>query len=474
MSMIAPRAGPMLFLRAVEPDAVRVAAICIRGADEAPPEVSADRHAGPPERLAECAGLVVWRSQIALGLPEARYTVDGEEYSVATDFLGDVTFAFASCNGQETGDFERSPEERNALWSDLARRRDEGPIHLLLHGGDQIYADEVTQAHPLSAGWPDDVNGTLTEDEAAALRESLRQAYFRRYAVQLGQAGFADVVARVPSLCIWDDHDICDGWGSLPPEALDSDVGHILFDAAREAYLLFQHGCRADERPPLTLDGAGDNLPWRIDLPGVTVMAPDLRSTRRPDRVMDDYGWQSFEATVDALTAKRVLLISSVPALGPRLSWVERLMNAIPGAEAYEDDLRDQWQSWMHRKAWIRFLGSLRNAHESDGRRLTVLSGEIHLATRAEMYCKNGPMHQLVASGITHPPPPNGYARGLGLLAGLGEAPLAGHPIRIRPLPDQRRRYVNERNYLILRRRAANWSASWQLEDSGETPELPI
>src|SRR3546814_1323896 len=55
---------------------------------------------------------------------------------------------------------------------------------------------------------------------------------------------------------------------------------------------------------------------------------------------------------------------------------------------------------------------------------VTVLSGEIHLATRGTMDTPEGPLHQLVASGISHPAPPTAYARALGLLARFGEAPL--------------------------------------------------
>ena len=105
---------------------------------------------------------------------------------------------------------------------------------------------------------------------------------------------------------------------------------------------------------------------------------------------------------------------------------------------------------------------------------VTVLSGEIHLATRAEMGPDDSLVHQLVASGISHRAPPKAYARVLGLFAGLGDAPLKGHPIRIKPLPGQKHRYVAERNYLTLDRRAGRWQAVWHLEESGDTPPLPL
>src|SRR3546814_8533222 len=88
-------------------------------------------------------------------------------------------------------------------------------------------------------------------------------------------------------------------------------------------------------------------------------------------------------------------------------------MSVTPRMEKYEDDLRDQWQSHAHREEWRRFLRLLIETHTRDTTPVTVLSGEIHLATRGTMDTPEGPLHQLVASGISHPAPPTAYARAL-------------------------------------------------------------
>ncbi|WP_254695952.1 alkaline phosphatase D family protein [Palleronia sp. THAF1] len=469
--MTIPSTGPMLFLRAASPDGMRVAATCLRPQDAAPPRFATDRDL-KAEALVTRAGATLWRVMMDLPLGRATYTCDGTEYTVATDTTGDMTIAFASCNGQERGDLDRPPEDRNSMWAHLAKRLDDETIPLLLNGGDQIYADEVTQAHSLSEGWPKNVPHNLTGSEWSDLRDALAKAFFERYATQWAQAGFADVVARVPSLCVWDDHDICDGWGSLRRRAQTSDVAKVLYSAAREAYLLFQFGCTRTERPEICLQGS-EALSWRVDLPGVTIVAPDLRATRDKRKIMSDDAWAAFRPALQD-TQNRTFVISSVPALGPRLSLVERAMKLTPRMEDYEDDLRDQWQSYAHRAEWQRFLSALMKLHDEGDRRVTVLSGEIHLAMRATMRTDTGPLHQLVASGISHPAPREALATCLSLLAKLGEAPLKGHPIRLHGLPDKTRPYTAERNYLLLRRTGENWDARWQLEDSGETNALPI
>lgn len=388
---------------------------------------------------------------------------------------GDLRIAFASCNGEEHGDLDRDGTERNAMWAQMAEDHRECPFALLLHGGDQVYADEVTEGHPLSHNWPKRIPRDPSREDLAGLRQHLREGFLQRYLAVYGAPEFAWIAARVPSLMQWDDHDICDGWGSLQRSRTYSPVGQCLFAAAREAALLFQHGCTDGDLPARFSDPEGLHLGWCVDAPGLRLLAPDLRSERSRRRVMARGGWRMMKAEVARNVPGRTLLISSVPLLGPRLSLLELLMVLWPRMQKYEDDLRDQWQSRAHRASWRRMLRMMRDLSAKNGHQVTAISGEIHLATRGEMPLAEGKtLHQLVASGIAHRAPPKAWARVLGLLSWLGDAPLKGHPIRIRQIPGQSTRYVAARNYLTLRRRDDQWSASWQFEGAAPTPELPL
>ena len=48
--------------------------------------------------------------------------------------------------------------------------------------------------------------------------------------------------------------------------------------------------------------------------------------------------------------------MSSVPMVFANLHAVERLMNFWPGPAAMEDDLRDQWRSYVHEKEYVRLI----------------------------------------------------------------------------------------------------------------------
>ena len=219
----------------------------------------------------------------------------------------------------------------------------------------------------------------------------------------------------------------------------------------------------------------GLHLGWAIQTPELRILAPDLRSERTRRQVMGPGGWAMMEAEAARDVPGHTMLMSSVPLLGPRLSILETLMVLAPKMQKYEDDLRDQWQSRAHRDEWRRMLRLVRDMARRDCQDITALSGEIHLATRATMDLGSGlHLNQLVASGIAHRAPPQGWARFLGALSTLGEDPLPEHPIRIARLPGQATRYVAERNYLVLERAGKDWQARWDLEPSGMTPALVL
>lgn len=467
--------SPILFARGADQGTIRLSALVALPQGSEPPQLTAVAgRTSPPKRLYVRAGCALWRYDFSLpARARAAYRVGGSEYEVAADCSADLRIAYVSCNGQEHGDASRPAAQRNVMWRRLAAEHDRAPFALLLHGGDQLYADEVVNSHPTLAAWA--AGRALDEVLTGEMREAAEQFYFERYLALCAQPELAFLSARVPSLMMWDDHDIMDGWGSMPVERLDSPIGRGLFAIARRMFMLFQLGA-IEETGSGPQDGcASPGLLQTVRLPGFSIIAPDLRTERRPTRVLGVDGWRALEhALAASRVGERILIMSSVPVLGPRLSWIEKLLALFPGAQKYEDDLRDQWQSRWHRGEWQRLLRLLAQHAETNANGLTILSGEIHFATRAEMPLAHATLHQLVASGIVHPPPPRLYAASLGLLATFGEQPLPYQRVRLKSLPGHRQIYAAERNYLVLERRGETWFAVWELEASGRTAALPL
>lgn len=136
-----------------------------------------------------------------------------------------LVFGFGSCHQpflqEEDGTLARKPEAAiyAAFQADLARFR----ARLLLLIGDQIYADGLPAL---------DVHQADGHGAAAAL-----DAYRRVYHQYFAEPGMRALRTHGPTLCLWDDHDILDNWGSRGDDEQDA----VLFGAACRAYEQYQH-----------------------------------------------------------------------------------------------------------------------------------------------------------------------------------------------------------------------------------------
>lgn len=470
--------GPFLFARGADAKTAKLAALVVANDDDNIPEfrVCGDDVIAPT-KLATLFGRSYWRFDFDLPAHKAAsYSFGNETYEVCTDLVDDLRIGFVSCNGQEDGDLDRPLEDRNALWADLGKEHAKKPFSLLLHGGDQIYADGVWECHEDIIAWDEaGRRERLATAFSDVMRDAVLKFYLDHYLAIYGQPQIQHMLARVPSLMMWDDHDIFDGWGSHKKWFQGSAVAKGMFDCARHAFCLMQLGCTPDDLPDMVTDRDGQSLGWRADFPGLSVIAPDLRSERAADEIMGAHGWRDFPDMLKTVPdGNRILLMSSVPVIGPRLSLVEMMLHLSPRAQKYEDDLRDQWQSRWHRREWCRFLELLEEIANAHDHEITLLSGEIHVATRGTFETTGKTIHQLVASGISHTAPPKAFARVLGLLAWIGDNPLPGRPTKLKPLPERKGTYCAARNYLTLSRKDTNWHANWHLEGIGWTPDLRV
>ena len=174
--------GPVLILDDLAGGVLHLSALFLTETAAPPPTVETDGVSVTASRLSEYGRATVWRARFSLPADRpSSYACNGEVFEVAGDLSGDLRLAYVSCNGEETGDLEREGSERNAMWGRLGREHRERPFALLLHGGDQVYADEVTRGHELSHDWPDRYAKNPSDDALQDLRHHLRQRFVERY-----------------------------------------------------------------------------------------------------------------------------------------------------------------------------------------------------------------------------------------------------------------------------------------------------
>ncbi len=451
--------GPVLHFRGQKEGCWHLAVLVVLGAgDPAPPPLIVAGMGTEASLIATRGDWAFWRYDLALKLgPEpssCRYSIGKEAWTLALPALtGRRRIAYTACNGTEEEDKDKGVRsERNVLWRQLVEKHEQSPFHLLLQGGDQLYADTVWEDIPALSAWQK--LGWRAGNEAPftpAMAESAFTYYRERYRWVWTQPGIAAALASIPSVMMWDDHDVFDGWGSWPPARQNSPVFRGVAAAARDAFALFQLAAQPDDLPEGFADRQGAHFGCAWDLGSIGLLVPDLRSERRVDQVMGEAGWEAIGRNLEMCAGCRHLLVmSSVPLVNTDLSAIERVVVAIPGHQSLQDDLRDQWQSFAHREEWRRMLTCLADFADRSGARVTSLSGEIHLGALGLVERGTTQFHELTSSGVVNPPPSAAVVLAYDLLGRRKVRLTPDLTARLLAIPGHGKRYLRERNWLSL------------------------
>ncbi len=335
--------------------------------------------------------------------------------------------AYASCCGFDDWRNKRKLDHNKrdpwGRWVDLKTVHDGNPFHLLLLGGDQVYVDSIWDKGSLKE-WRDKLRvyqGRHNWDAGGAYDRQARAAFMEIYKSNWGRQPVASVLASIPTIMMWDDHDICDGWGSHPDDVQAFPVMQGLFGVARDYFQAFQLGRVPGTALPPQSIGPADQFSSLQILGDMAILVLDLRSRRRRDRVMlGDKDWEALFAELkrrwpvgDGAPVRHLVVMSSVPVVyvsGP--SDITGLFPWDPVNDP-QDDLIDQWSDYRHaheREVFVR--GLLKFGRETSAR-VTILSGDIHVATLAiiesrrdeDLGSNSRIINQLTSSGIVNVPP---------------------------------------------------------------------
>ncbi|KAG2493039.1 hypothetical protein HYH03_008702 [Edaphochlamys debaryana] len=369
------------------------------------------------ELLDSCRDFRFWRWDLATTCldreRELQYQVNllpGRTFSLCVPPHGDRwRVAFYSCNELHDPADAKRTRGIQPLWRDLQQRHAEAPFHALIGAGDQLYNDAVFQG-PLLRGWDTAQNDRDTEAKAAlpftdALKCEVEEFYFSHYAHHFSQPVYEAMLASIPSLNVWDDHDIVDGWGSYPEVVQGAAIMQGVFAAAQKFYLLFQHHATLDR---LSDDGYWcDSTTAQAYLGGSTsLIMADGRTHRSQLQIMRPDFYQRLEAHLRSLpdSVRHVVLMLGVPACYPKLPVQDTLQklddvttnndsllatvmqktglaNTVTkrfGMVFILDDIIDQWSSHQHASERDRLMLLLMRLAEERDLRISLLSGDVH------------------------------------------------------------------------------------------------
>ncbi|KAI8084645.1 uncharacterized protein BX664DRAFT_337477 [Halteromyces radiatus] len=365
-----------------------------------------------------------------------------------------MRFMFYSCNGfsdipQEMKD--KFGEKEAPLWQDVLDRHEVLPFHVFLGGGDQLYQDRLLKDDFMKP-WRDEkdpkkrVAMTLTQ----SMRDGFEHFYFWNYVINFGfkdNPVVAKAFATIPSVNMWDDHDIIDGYGSYPADMQNADCFRVLFLNATRFYYLFQH----HTTPELAthhgmIRGTMSSCHHILTTLGrdIALLSLDARGERTKHDVCQP---KSYDILFDAIyrqipaTVKHLLVLTGVPLVYPRLTLFEKAMDGAAGFNLATiagktgalgdiingqlnkwngdpellDDMNDHWTASNHEVERKRFIERLQQYARERSVRVSFLGGDVHCCGAGRLYSKDmkqkeeGDPHlmvQIISSAIVNIPPP--------------------------------------------------------------------
>ena len=475
--------GPVLGFRGVTNEMWNISILIVYADTDPTPQCTlteADGHISPPTVLLQEMGKVVYRFDISIQQRDAERTIGysfGENrWQFTVPAIGDnarLNFAYASCNGFSDPRVIRKIADKNERWRHMLSKHREAPFHLLLMGGDQVYADALWEMVATVREWNElPGNDRWQRQFTKKMRLGVEKFYLDLYCDRWAQAGPAEVLACIPTIMMWDDHDIFDGWGSHYPNQNSSPVYQGIYSVARKYFEVFQLQCSAEETHPTALDTHGANLSMGYSFGDLAIVCLDLRSERTPDQVMRPASWnQVFDWMEAQKNKKHLLVMSSIPVVHLDFSLVESALGIFPGQQELEDDLRDHWLSRAHKQERLRLIHRLFSYSRMHRSRVSILSGDVHVAalgvlrnTRAEDGYGESSINQLTSSAIVHPGPPPILMYMYDLMSRDPIVVDTGITAELVKLPAANHRFVPARNWLALeieanskRRLWANW-----------------
>lgn len=427
---------------------------------------------------------------------------DGPSWAFTVPAKGEAPrLAYVSCNGfSDPAVMRKLVRTSNAVWEDLLFSHDrslrtpsdEGGapklldkeqlwherrihdrqlqrFHVLLMGGDQIYFDAIwEELEPLREWVALPRAQQLIFPVTPALDKKIEAYYFGLYQQRwlprerqpwtstTPSLDAAAALSRIPTVMMWDDHDIFDGWGSYSCEMQHSPLFQTLFQHARRAFWVFQMQHAIEDLPELqdtTPPGFSKQDPllapiaWTSVLgkdplalplldgqPGfssafqlgpLALVVADLRTERSRNQVLGADSWSRIKQWLGALQGRggaarpaglpieHLLFMSSVPVVHPKLSLAELLLDNFGQdhvTDSSADDLKDHWSHDDHEGERKRLLEVLSTLARDQKIRVSFVSGDVHVAAWGTAYRKDLPasdtwsqMHQFTSSAVVHP-----------------------------------------------------------------------
>lgn len=378
---------------------------------------------------------------------------------------------FSSCNGDSSKHPSKISKKDFSMWKKMKQDhlRPNERFHLLLMGGDQVYADSIWDEVPIIDSMK--IRSKLTTDivtnykfgakTARELTSELRNFYEQLYIDSWSDADMSFMLASVPSVMMWDDHDIVDGWGSYEPKLQKSELFKAIFPVAKDYFEIFQ------TRTAANISRASKrHFSLHLGFRNLEIVVLDNRTFRKMDRVMAPSQYNDLQKVLerdlftdipDAIVEERILcFVIPVPIAHLNYSkFIEKILPQVSKKEfrhSMNDDALDHWDHQKHEIEQKKLLDILFDAGEKHAAKyVCVVSGDVHTAGAATITKAQNQREitQLISSGIVHRGP-KWWQLALLKYVTTPKSKVAGYNLHLKNFGNFKKHTINRRNFGIL------------------------
>eukprot|EP00811_Abedinium_folium_P029414 NODE_462_length_3023_cov_16.155387.p1 GENE.NODE_462_length_3023_cov_16.155387~~NODE_462_length_3023_cov_16.155387.p1 ORF type:complete len:519 (-),score=85.40 NODE_462_length_3023_cov_16.155387:285-1841(-) len=340
--------------------------------------------------------------------------------------------------------------EAYRMWETMEQTHNDQPYGLLIMGGDQVYADHVWCIYPVKS-WAKlaDETHQLSMLFMPMMADMADLFYMDLYTMVWNSTqSVRRMLASVPTLMTWDDHDIFDGWGSNDPRMQCCPMLQGIYKSASKAYFTLQmrlinenwwadfnrrykvmkrwpdpkaelfgyHQATDKALPKLLTPIPRDNFTYFLRVGRVIIVMLDHRSERTLYEVMSGETWDELFRmlfAVDASEIDHLMFVFPVPVVYADMGVFEKLLEMklmCTGVMASEmDDLADHWINAKHKDERLAQLNNMSHLGAEKGCRVVLLSGDVHVGGYGVCQVDGvkgnmGRIMQAISSGIVaHP-----------------------------------------------------------------------
>ncbi|MEI7868765.1 MAG: alkaline phosphatase D family protein [Candidatus Methylumidiphilus sp.] len=368
--------------------------------------------------------------------------------------------AYASCNGFSSTKLARDTANPYALWQTMNAEHSQKPYSLMLMGGDQIYADglwESSLAPTINqwSHWPREKQQKYPV--GPKIQKELDKFYEQAYIKGWGYSSdMALMLASIPSVMMWDDHDIFDGWGSYAPMAKgglqDCPIYLEIFKYAKKYFELFQ--VRSLKNNTL-LNSAGVHYAFGLQFRAYFILGIDNRVERSQVQLMSEGQWAAVKDWLSKLPQKveNLLVMAGLPLVYRDFAEIDALLQATPWQVELQDDAHDHWTAKAHQGERMRLIQILLDINKQKKCKTVILSGDVHVGALGVIKDEVNQLQitQVVSSAIVHPAPTFFEWLGIAATTSDGKQRLGNGDITAEVIPPiGSDKYIRMRNYSSL------------------------